>query len=169
MNSTNPTSKKNEELHRDGEELACRYLEDRGIDIVERNWECKSGKADIIALEDDSLVFIEVKARAQGYSGLPESVVTAKKRTRYEQIAISYLTENQRPSGTVRFDAIAIQMTGEGQCLLRHHRDAFNEPDRYSPNREEAASKRSGKSRGQQNRPQDQKMSKTPKAKVRER
>jgi putative endonuclease len=148
MNSTNPTSKKNEELLRGGEELACRYLKDRGIDILERNWGCKSGKADIIALEDDSLVFIEVKARAEGYPGLPESVVTAKKRTRYEQIAISYLVENQRPSGAVRFDVIVIQMIGKGQCLLRHHRDAFNEPDRYSSNREEAASKRSGKSKG---------------------
>ena len=108
-----------------GEEMACRYLEDNDITILERNWKCKSGEADIIAEEDETLVFIEVKTRSAGYPGLPEYAVTKKKRARYEKIAISYLMGEARASGRVRFDVIAIQMTGEKQCLLRHHRDAF--------------------------------------------
>lgn len=117
---------KNQELGMLGEEMACRYLTNSEVTILERNWKCKSGEADIIAEEDDVLVFIEVKTRGQGFPGLPEYAVTKKKRARYEKIAISYLVEHQRPSGRVRFDVIAVQMTGNQQCLLRHHRDAFS-------------------------------------------
>lgn len=116
---------KNQKLGRVGEDMACHYLESNGIEVVERNWTCKCGEADIIAHEDDTLVFIEVKTRSEGFSGLPEYAVTKQKRMRYEKIATSYLARNQRPSGRVRFDVIAIQMTGTQQCLLRHHRDAF--------------------------------------------
>ena len=119
------TGSKKQELGKLGEDLACHYLTDNGVDILERNWKCKSGEADIIANEDDTLVFIEVKTRGEGFPGLPEYAVTQQKRTRYEKIATSYLVQNQRPSGRVRFDVVAIQMTGEKQCLLRHHRDAF--------------------------------------------
>jgi len=117
---------KNQKLGTLGEDLACRYLTSNEITILERNWKCKCGEADIIADEDDILVFIEVKTRSAGYLGLPEFAVTQQKRMRYEKIATSYLLQHQRPSGRVRFDVIAIQMTGEQQCLLRHHRDAFS-------------------------------------------
>lgn len=117
---------KNQKLGRIGEDMACHYLATNGIEVVERNWTCKCGEADIIAHEDDTLVFIEVKTRSEGFSGLPEYAVTKQKRMRYEKIATSYLEKNQRPSGRVRFDVIAIQMTGTQQCLLRHHRDAFS-------------------------------------------
>lgn len=116
---------KNQKLGKLGEDLASRYLLDKGIVILERNWKCSCGEADIIADEQGELVFIEVKTRSAGYPGLPEYAVNKQKRTRYEKIAISYLMQHQRPSGQVRFDVIAIQMTGELQCLLRHHRDAF--------------------------------------------
>lgn len=101
------------------------YLADQGFIILERNWKCKSGEADIIALEKETLVFVEVKTRSEGSLGLPESAVTTQKRICYEKIAISYLMQTPRPSCQVRFDVIAVQMTGERQCLLRHHRDAF--------------------------------------------
>ena len=113
-----------------GEDMACRYLEDNEIEILDRNWKCNSGEVDIVAEEDGVLVFVEAKTRGQGHPGLPEYAITADKRAKYENIAISYLTENQRPSGRVRFDVIAIQMTGPKQCMLRHHRDAFSSDDR---------------------------------------
>jgi putative endonuclease len=120
------TEGKNQQLGKVGEDMACHYLEEKEIVILERNWVCKCGEADIIALEEDTLVFIEVKTRSEGFPGLPEYAVTREKRERYEKIAISYLVQHQRPSGPVRFDVIAVQMTGKQQCLLRHHRDAFS-------------------------------------------
>lgn len=116
---------KNQKLGRLGEDMACHYLENNDITILERNWKCKSGEADIIALEQGTLVFLEVKTRSQKFLGLPEYAVTKEKRDKYERIAISYLSKNPRPSGRVRFDVIAIRITGENQCLLRHHKDAF--------------------------------------------
>ncbi|MDR1358183.1 MAG: YraN family protein [Coriobacteriales bacterium] len=123
--STGSTRGRNQKLGKAGEDLACLYLSDKGFTILERNWKCRSGEADLIAEEQDTLVFIEVKTRSAGYPGLPECAVTKQKRISYEKIALSYLMQNQRPSCQVRFDVIAVHMTGERQCLLRHHRDAF--------------------------------------------
>ena len=116
---------KNLKLGKLGEDMACIYLSDNGFTILERNWKCYSGEADIVAIEKDILVFIEVKTRSQSFLGLPEYAVTDERRERYERIALSYLREFNRPSGKIRFDVIAISMTGKQQCLLRHHRDAF--------------------------------------------
>jgi putative endonuclease len=119
------TSGKNKRLGKLGEDMAGIYLEDNGFEVIERNWSCAFGEADIIATEESTLVFIEVKTRSESYHGLPEYAVTAERRARYEKIAIAYLSDNRRPSGRVRFDVIAIKMTGPQQCVLRHHRDAF--------------------------------------------
>ena len=132
LRSTKTSSSKNnrnQRLGRLGEDFACLYLEDNNFSVIDRNWKCSFGEADIIAVEDETLVFVEVKTRSVDFPGLPEEAVTAQKRERYEKIAISYLKRHPRPSGRVRFDVIAIGMTGEQQCLLRHHRDAFGAGD----------------------------------------
>ena len=125
QNAPNEKKKGSAMLNKLGQDMACIYLSDNGLEILERNWKSKSGSAAIIATEDNDLVFIEVKTRPMSYSGLPEDTVTTAKRNRYEKIAIDYLVANQRPSSRIRFDIIAIKMTGDQQCLLRHHRDAF--------------------------------------------
>lgn len=112
-----------------GMEMACRYLENKGCTIIEKRWRCKSGTADLIVEEDDDLVFIAIKARQVGSAGLPTYSTTKEKRAKFERIAISYLTENSRPSGRIRFDVIAVQMTGPNQCMLRHHQNAFSSAD----------------------------------------
>jgi len=50
-------------LGRRGEELAAEYLESLGMLIVERNWRCREGEIDIVALDGDALVIAEVKTR----------------------------------------------------------------------------------------------------------
>ena len=109
-----------------GENLSCIYLEQNGFKLLERNWRCRSGEADIIAREEDTLVFIEVKTRSHSKCGLPEDSITARKRARYEDIAINYLMERQFPSSKVRFDVISIILFSEQKAFLRHHRDAFS-------------------------------------------
>jgi putative endonuclease len=108
-----------------GEEAASAYLERQGIQIIERNWRCSAGEADIIARESDALVFIEVKTRTTHAAGLPEEAITKAKRARYEKIAIEYLDNHDLPSSRVRFDVISINVSGKGRAFLRHHRDAF--------------------------------------------
>ncbi|MGI6032534.1 MAG: YraN family protein [Coriobacteriales bacterium] len=117
------------ELGQRGEEAAVRFLERRGFKILERNWVCHYGEADIIALdvEEEALVFIEVKTRRGIQAGLPEEAVTTAKQRRYERIAMSYLVESDwEEEVTIRFDVIGICATDENRALLRHHRGCFN-------------------------------------------
>ena len=109
-----------------GEDIACIYLSDNNIHILERNWKCRAGEADIIVREGEDLAFIEVKTRSSIATGFPEDAITPQKRNKYERIALQYLAAHQHPSSRVRFDVIAVVLTGEKQAMLRHHRDAFS-------------------------------------------
>lgn len=124
-----PKRNSKRELGARGEEAAARYLERQEFEILERNWKCSYGEADIIAREDDDIVFIEVKTRKGIEKGMPEDAVTPTKRDRYERIAASFLENNAFVNCFVRFDVIAILVVGENRALLRHHRGAFSSGD----------------------------------------
>lgn len=113
-------------LGRRGEDAAALYLERCGMEVVERNWRCRFGEADIVAFDDGTLVFVEVKTRQGVSCGLPEDAVTPEKRARYERIAAMYLEQMEPTDCPVRFDVIAILVIGEDRALLRHHRSAFS-------------------------------------------
>lgn len=112
-----------------GEDAAACYLQRRGFEIIDRNWRCRFGEADIVAYDDDELVFCEVKTRSGIEYGLPEDAVTPAKRSRYEKIAASYLSEHRLADCTVRFDVIAILVTDGRHGFLRHHQNAFARGD----------------------------------------
>lgn len=116
------------ELGKRGEQAAARYLAARGFEILERNWTCRYGEADIIALDEDgALCFVEVKTRRSIEAGVPEDAVTPQKQQRYERIAMSYLVESGWDDDVeVRFDIIAICVTDEHRALLRFHRACFD-------------------------------------------
>lgn len=116
------------ELGRRGEELAASYLESRGLEIVERNFRCRSGEADIVAWEDGEYVLVEVKTRlaiGRERESLPELAVDSDKRERYRRIALEYMMLHPEVS-FVRFDVIAINVVGERQASLRHLVGAFS-------------------------------------------
>jgi putative endonuclease len=124
--AASPISHRRQELGRKGEDLACTLLQHNGAEILERNWRCSAGEADIIAREDDDLVFIEVKTRRNITAGFPEEAVTSQKRLRYEKIALLYLADHDLPSSRVRFDVVAVTLISENKTLIKHHRDAFS-------------------------------------------
>ncbi len=114
------------ELGRQGEEAACRYLKLKDYELLERNWKCIFGEADIIALDEDEIVFVEVKTRVSGRAGLPEDSITASKRRRYEKIATEYLRQlDSLGDRGVRFDVIAMNVLSDDRAFLRHHVNAF--------------------------------------------
>lgn len=118
-----------QELGRKGEEAACRYLEAKGYEILERNWYCHFGEADIIARDPDgTFCFIEVKTRRSVEAGIPEEAITRDKRRRYERIALCYMMvcDDWDDNDPVRFDAIGICATGGHRALLRHHKSCFD-------------------------------------------
>ena len=115
----------NRELGRRGEEASVRYLELMGYEILERNWECPAGEADIIALDFDELVFIEVKTRTSFEKGFPSEAVNSKKRDRYERIAAWYLHDSDFVNVHVRFDVMALVVLSPDRAFLRHYKNAF--------------------------------------------
>ncbi len=109
------------------EDEACRFLRERGYEIVARNWRTRQGEIDIVAREGRTLAFVEVKSRSRtGYGG-PEAAVHPTKQRRIIAAAQDFLmrTECGLP---VRFDVVAV-LGGEA----RLHRDAFQVDETCSP------------------------------------
>lgn len=115
----------NQEFGRRGERAAARFLERRGYQILERNWTCPAGEADIIALDGDTVVFVEVKTRSNTIMGFPAEAVDEAKRSRYEKIAAFYLAETTFVDVPVRFDVVGLLVIGAERALVKHHLNAF--------------------------------------------
>lgn len=113
------------ELGRRGERAAAHFLEQRGYEILEMNWTCFAGEADIIARTDETLCFIEVKTRSHLEKGFPAEAVDARKRSKYERIAACYLQLCDFCDIRVRFDVISILVLSEHRAFLRFHINAF--------------------------------------------
>ena len=89
------------------EELAVRFLQGRGIRIVERNYRCRGGEIDIIAREGPTLLFVEVRLRRSGAFGGAAASITPAKRKRLAFAARHYLARLGREP-PCRFDAILL-------------------------------------------------------------
>lgn len=109
-----------------GKQAAARFLERQGYDVIERDWECKSGTMDLIVSDEDTLVFVEVKTRSNKDHGLPEEAISKDKRAACEKIAIAYLATADVRDVAVRFDVVSILVVGEDRAFLRHHINALS-------------------------------------------
>ncbi len=97
------------ELGAKGEEIAVRYLKNRGYKIVERNYRIRLGEVDIIAEQDDDLVFIEVKTRSGTLFGSPFESVTARKQKQLSKVALEYISKRGCHDRPARFDVVGIE------------------------------------------------------------
>lgn len=89
------------------EDLACQYLLQRGLKIKQRNFTCKVGELDIIAEDQNTLVFVEVRFRKNADFGSAAESIDWRKRRKLVQAARLYLITD--PVGLpCRFDVIAI-------------------------------------------------------------
>ncbi len=109
----------------EGEEIACRYLIRKKYDILARRFKMFRGEIDIVARDGETLVFIEVKTRADESHGRPEEAVTPGKQRQIRRIAQGYLVANPSPGVDCRFDVVAILFRGPDDCRLEHFIDAF--------------------------------------------
>ena len=104
------------------EDLCAELLRASGMRLLARNWRCRHGEIDLIAEDEGTVVFVEVRSRASdGFGGAAESI-TAAKRSRLLAAAKLYLFG--RPQAHCRFDVFLVE--GEPP-QVRWLRDAFGE------------------------------------------
>jgi putative endonuclease len=99
---------------KDGEKIAVSFLKKRGYQIIETNYRCILGEIDIVARENEELVFIEVKTRKSEELGYPEQAVGIKKQRKLSQLALCYLQGKKLTNVKARFDVMAITMSASG-------------------------------------------------------
>ncbi len=111
-----------------GEELAVKFLENKGYTIVKRNYRYGKGEIDIIAKDpnEDGLVFVEVKSRKSLEFGHPEESINRNKIKQLKRIAELYLFENEIKEILCRFDVIAILMLPGQDPQIDHFINAFD-------------------------------------------
>lgn len=122
---------KNKILGDFGEGLACEYLATLGYRVLERNFSCRAGELDIIALQGDTVVFIEVKTRSSEKYGLPSEAVSSAKQTKIVRTALYYLQRNRLLDYMCRFDVIEIIVDEENNHQIKLIKDAFQYSGRY--------------------------------------
>ena len=91
-----------------GEEIAARTLISRGYAILERRYRTEYGEIDIVAQDRDTLVFVEVRAKATTEFGTAAESITAGKKRKVGRMAADYLTRHRVGDRACRFDVVAI-------------------------------------------------------------
>lgn len=89
------------------ERKAARYLQARGITIIERNFRLRSGEIDIIGKDGNTIIFVEVKFRSSEEFGKAEEAVSSYQQNRIKNTATLFLN-NFKLGTPKRFDIIAI-------------------------------------------------------------
>lgn len=97
-----------------GEELAARRLHELGYRILQRNYRCPVGEADIIAMDGEVLVFAEVRARRGDRMGTPEESIGRRKRAKMVEVAQTYVVEEDY-KGDWRLDVVVVQFDAGGR------------------------------------------------------
>ncbi len=91
------------------EQLATKYLTGQGYVVITQNFRCRTGEIDIIANDQEYLVFIEVKYRTNTSKGLPQEAVDTRKIRKITRTAQYYMLTHQIPLDTpCRFDVVII-------------------------------------------------------------
>jgi len=108
-----------------GEEAAVSFLKKNGYRILEQNFRNKIGEIDIVALENDTLCFIEVKTRNSDFFGSPFESVTRAKQRKISQVALSYLKYKNISDRNTRFDVIAVLLDGDRHQSIEIIKNAF--------------------------------------------
>lgn len=102
---------KNKSTGKRGEELAARFMIDRGYTIIDRNWHCRAGEIDIVARQNEEWIFVEVRTRHARTTETAFESITPQKQERFTAAIYSYLAQLPDPD-TVnwRADVVAVAL-----------------------------------------------------------
>lgn len=109
-------------LGREGEGLAAAFLEDQGMQVVDRNWRCSEGEIDIVAMDGQTLVVAEVKTRRTLAFGHPFEAVGPEKLARLHRLSASWCREHHVNPLSRRVDVVGVIHDGAAAPRLEHLR-----------------------------------------------
>jgi len=107
-----------------GEDIARKYLEDRGYSFVEQNYKNKYAEIDLIMKREDKLIFVEVKTRIGEETGAPEDALNRNKINRLVRNASMYAMK--RKCDDYRIDGVCIVLDSRNQVQRINHYENIN-------------------------------------------
>jgi len=117
---------KEQSLGNQGEQIAQRFLLEKGYTIRDIQWRCKMGEIDIVAFHQGSLIFVEVKTCRGTQPEIAFANLTPKKRKRLIAAAYAYLSSHNIEEIAWQIDAIGIAISGNDKPIIEHVEDAFD-------------------------------------------
>lgn len=109
-----------------GERRCEKFLKRKGLKTLTRNYACKAGEIDLIMVDSDrSIVFVEVKTRADEELSPTESVITKPKMDKMSHTARYFLTVHEIQNRPYRFDVVTITLGQRGPAEIRYYKNAF--------------------------------------------
>src|SRR5262249_47532672 len=103
-----------------GEKAARVFLRRARLKILETSFRCPQGEIDLIALDGETIVFVEVKTLAADDAADPEGKIDFHKQKKLMQVARAWLTRHRYPERPYRFDAMAVVLGADGEPAIRH-------------------------------------------------
>lgn len=91
-----------------GEDTAAGLLERKGMRLLARNWRCKVGELDLVAMDGATLVFVEVKCRSRDRLYDPALAVDVRKQIRVRRVAEAYMAMEHPRFSDCRFDVVSV-------------------------------------------------------------
>ena len=91
-----------------GENAVCTLLESEGMKILARNWRCRAGELDIVAFDDDTLVFVEVKTAGEQRNFSPADNLSANQKKRNYNAAKVYMRSLDNCPYPGKFDLVEV-------------------------------------------------------------
>jgi putative endonuclease len=111
-----------------GEDLAARELASRGYAILERRYRTEYGEIDIVARDGDTLVFVEVRAKASAEFGTAAESITDAKKRRVARMAVDYVARHAVVDTACRFDVVAVDAAFSDTPQITVYPAAFDAP-----------------------------------------
>jgi len=108
-----------------GERTAAEHLRAAGYRILATNYRTDGGELDLVAQDQDCLVFVEVKTRSEGQWLRPAAAVNRRKRQRLCRAALRYLRDSGNPRTRIRFDIVEVILRGKTVHAVNHLPNAF--------------------------------------------
>lgn len=107
------------DIGKEGELRAAGYLDRKGLRVIRTNFRCRFGEIDVIAMDGDTICFIEVKTRRGVSHGLPSEAVGRTKLLHIKKCAQVYLSRSGLKYESMRIDVVEV-LRIRGRFYFRH-------------------------------------------------